>query len=691
MTIKQEHSSHLTQLVNYYENKIKLNPSFSWFYYKLAQAFMDQGLLDEAEIQYRTAIELNPHSASFYQSLGELLVKQNRLDEAVIYFKKAVKVYPTFTLAYKCLGQIFEKNNKLEEAVIYYKKVVVLDPKNEVIPQHLNQLEADQKSRQYVAQGLKLSKKGEWNEAVNAYQQAITFHPDQAVWVYKALGEGLIKLNRLDQAESVFIKLTERFPNHHAGFRGLIEVAQKQEDLVLALKQLEAYQKKFPNDFWAYLSKGHLLIKLKKLDEAEIVLSEFYHQYPQNIESLLGLAHIAEQKQQWEFALKALNSYIDQYPDKIKAIVPQMINLFKKLIERQPNQPLEVYKRLAYELEMKGEIQSSISVLNGGIHYYKSEPWLYNRLAALVARQGDLEQALKYYLKSVDTRQSQKTSDFFKQAQAKWLRTNSLDCLFLEGSDYEQTLKLVEQIQAFISQQKPMSAIRLGDGEGLYLSDLQTIVPIYYGKGQKYPLSHQDKINLNHDFLAALRNTDILGLPREDMVTRNLGYWYSVEKMPQDILDVFLKDPHRLITDQHFSWHLQENNLFKELLSGLKFCGLVSCRNIVDNFKKVYGIQDVVWYRVPGEKLYLDLSQESKPHFPDFYHQLKQDLTVPFPGALFLVGAGLLGKIYCNWIKERGGIAIDIGAVFDTWAGDFKTRPFVITNLRKKGSHTYQI
>ena len=45
-------------------------------------------------------------------------------------------------------------------------------------------------------------------------------------------------------------------------------------------------------------------------------------------------------------------------------------------------------------------------------------------------------------------------------------------------------------------------------------------------------------------------------------------------------------------------------------------------------------------------------------------------MGVPSPGggALFLVGAGAFGKIYCQWIKERGGIAIDIGSIFDSWA-----------------------
>ena len=32
------------------------------------------------------------------------------------------------------------------------------------------------------------------------------------------------------------------------------------------------------------------------------------------------------------------------------------------------------------------------------------------------------------------------------------------------------------------------------------------------------------------------------------------------------------------------------------------------------------------------------------------------------------MGAGLLGKIICHQIYSKGGIAIDIGSIFDGWA-----------------------
>ena len=38
------------------------------------------------------------------------------------------------------------------------------------------------------------------------------------------------------------------------------------------------------------------------------------------------------------------------------------------------------------------------------------------------------------------------------------------------------------------------------------------------------------------------------------------------------------------------------------------------------------------------------------------------------PGTLILVAAGVLGKIYCDKIKSKGGIALDIGSILDMWA-----------------------
>ena len=79
-----------------------------------------------------------------------------------------------------------------------------------------------------------------------------------------------------------------------------------------------------------------------------------------------------------------------------------------------------------------------------------------------------------------------------------------------------------------------------------------------------------------------------------------------------------------------------------------------------------FHVGQVTQYLVPGEAQYPGTA--TGEHYPARFVELRSGLTVPFRGAVFLVGAGALGKIYCHWIKERGGIALDIGSMCDAWA-----------------------
>ena len=87
-----------------------------------------------------------------------------------------------------------------------------------------------------------------------------------------------------------------------------------------------------------------------------------------------------------------------------------------------------------------------------------------------------------------------------------------------------------------------------------------------------------------------------------------------------------------------------------------------------DPLRELFGVAEVRWYGVQGELR--DTGEILTPHFPDGFEELRETLHVPYPGALFLVGAGVFGKIYCHWIKQRGGVAVDIGSIFDSWAGE---------------------
>ena len=68
--------------------------------------------------------------------------------------------------------------------------------------------------------------------------------------------------------------------------------------------------------------------------------------------------------------------------------------------------------------------------------------------------------------------------------------------------------------------------------------------------------------------------------------------------------------------------------------------------------------------------------EAQKAHFPDYFNDLCSSISVAYKGEVFLVAAGFLGKIYCNIIKEQGGIALDIGSAADYWL-NYNTRQAV--------------
>lgn len=117
----------------------------------------------------------------------------------------------------------------------------------------------------------------------------------------------------------------------------------------------------------------------------------------------------------------------------------------------------------------------------------------------------------------------------------------------------------------------------------------------------------------------------------------------------------------------HF--YLQGTGLLDQLLSESSRVTLISGREAQSQVQELYPNALIDQIKVPVERQYALKSEEVEPHFPDFYRRVKEGIAPEGPRHLFLIGAGILAKEYCSIVKERGGFAIDIGSVFDYWAG----------------------
>ena len=121
----------------------------------------------------------------------------------------------------------------------------------------------------------------------------------------------------------------------------------------------------------------------------------------------------------------------------------------------------------------------------------------------------------------------------------------------------------------------------------------------------------------------------------------------------------------------HFDW--LESGFLARLALDQAHIGLITGRPELASEFRSSGIEVDHW---PVPLRFLRRDSNWTPHFPDRFDELVESLKPAFPGQLFLVGAGICGKVYCDVIARRGGVALDIGAVCDAWLG-IESRPRV--------------
>ena len=220
-----------------------------------------------------------------------------------------------------------------------------------------------------------------------------------------------------------------------------------------------------------------------------------------------------------------------------------------------------------------------------------------------------------------------------------------------------------------IAEHTPMALIRLGDGELTLLGlgshttprAVKRILNIYFGPA--HPTEEMLE-SFVEELRNAVRAADVIGLPR---VSRQRNDQLSSYFSP--VFERYsLNTPGVLYSDSGLHHFFQFMRAFDDWLRGLPFLGLITCRDVREQVAATFNIPKVLWHAIPAD-FHTSNEVPPIPHFPDIYERLRVELAPPFKGAVYLVGAGAFAKVYCHWIKSRGGIAIDIGSLFDGWAG----------------------
>ena len=128
--------------------------------------------------------------------------------------------------------------------------------------------------------------------------------------------------------------------------------------------------------------------------------------------------------------------------------------------------------------------------------------------------------------------------------------------------------------------------------------------------------------------------------------------------------------------------------LFKQLVAGRKSLYYIGCRDLQTQFLKEFNLNEVFAYHITPEKKFTS-ADTGIEIYPEAVLRVERWMQKANPqGQLLFVGAGVFGKIFCNWWRDLGGQAFDIGSVMDEWAGCVTRGKDRMLDLVKQSKYT---
>lgn len=258
-----------------------------------------------------------------------------------------------------------------------------------------------------------------------------------------------------------------------------------------------------------------------------------------------------------------------------------------------------------------------------------------------------------------------------------------------EAGAYMEAHGVAATILKAVQEGHPFSMVRLGDGEGawlvmdaydegrfgaLYRANRESFLEDWFGSRELIQDNSflRFSLDLQRTFLAH----DIIGVPPMERLNMEEGF-LSTRGLPSAI-NVFrylglidgVFSGFRLCSNSINLTLASETSFYQSLFRSLSHVGLITSQRELASIFVQRGITVVKSYIVPGDSRNFHRRPDGIPEcqFPEYVSRIDSELaSMDLRGIVFLVAAGFVGKRYLRTIRDRGGIAIDIGSIADHW------------------------
>jgi hypothetical protein len=215
---------------------------------------------------------------------------------------------------------------------------------------------------------------------------------------------------------------------------------------------------------------------------------------------------------------------------------------------------------------------------------------------------------------------------------------------------------------------KPFALLRYGDGEGIIAKHAEDMMNIRYRnkaiKDWGCVPSLNDRNRVSRDIIYSLCEADIIGFPNPNAG----GGWSSAASFFLE----YVKTQALCNMEVHINLH--KEGLLAKLCKNRKVF-YISCRDVDDYIINELKAKQVYHKLIPEQHLFARI----KPRTPLFkkLNALEAKIsTMNLTGTICLLGGGTAGKKLGILMKQRGGVVVDIGSVFDLWVKK-KTRTWI--------------
>ncbi len=160
-----EKQGRTNEAIRYYQEALRINPSYVRAHFGLGNALAKKGRTDEAIKSYQEVLRINPDHSKSHYNMGVLLEKKGMEQDAARHFSEVLRIHPDFAETFNKMGVILAENNKVPEAIQYFQKVLRVDPGNTETLCDLGDI---------------LLRAGNPGEAATHYREVLRIDPDNA-------------------------------------------------------------------------------------------------------------------------------------------------------------------------------------------------------------------------------------------------------------------------------------------------------------------------------------------------------------------------------------------------------------------------------------------------------------------------------------------------------------------------------